>query len=67
MEAASVAWVADLWDIPMFCLKAITDIVDGDKPTPEEFLQNLGSAAQALKSALPKVLEFVSNKQVSEL
>lgn len=67
MEAAGIAWIADLWDIPMFCIKAITDIVDGDKSTAEEFLQNLGAAAQALKSALPKVLEFVSHKKMSEL
>lgn len=29
MEAAAIAWVADLFHIPMFCLKSITDIVDG--------------------------------------
>ena len=29
MEAAAVAWIASLFQTPMFCLKAITDIVDG--------------------------------------
>lgn len=29
MEAAAVAWVASMFQAPMFCLKSITDIVDG--------------------------------------
>ena len=30
MEAAAVAWVAAMFKAPMFCLKSITDIVDGE-------------------------------------
>lgn len=30
MEAAAIAWSAHLFGTPMFALKAITDIVDGD-------------------------------------
>ena len=30
MEAAGVAWVAAMFKAPMFCLKSITDIVDGE-------------------------------------
>lgn len=33
MEAAAVAWAAGLFNTPMFCVKAVTDIVDGDRPT----------------------------------
>lgn len=29
MEAAAIAWSANLFGTPMFCVKAITDIVDG--------------------------------------
>lgn len=29
MEVAAVAWVAAMFQTPMFCLKSITDIVDG--------------------------------------
>ena len=32
MEAAAVAWSADLFGCPVFCIKSITDIVDGDRP-----------------------------------
>ena len=30
MEAAAIAWVADMFGTPMFCLKSVTDIVDGE-------------------------------------
>lgn len=32
MEAAAVAWSADMFGTPVFCIKAVTDIVDGDRP-----------------------------------
>jgi 5'-methylthioadenosine nucleosidase len=67
MEAGSIAWVAGLFGKPMLCIKAITDIVDGDRATQEEFLENLHAAAAALQAMLPRVLEFVSGRAVSEL
>lgn len=67
MEAAAIAWVASMFGTPMFCVKAVTDIVDGDRPTQEEFLENLTAAAMALQQKLPLVLDFVAGKQVSEL
>eukprot|EP00878_Enallax_costatus_P032170 GHUV01035281.1.p1 GENE.GHUV01035281.1~~GHUV01035281.1.p1 ORF type:complete len:132 (+),score=52.74 GHUV01035281.1:623-1018(+) len=67
MEAAAIAWVAQLFRKPMFCVKAVTDIVDGDRPTQEEFLENLNAAAAALQQTLPKVLEFVAGKTIAEL
>jgi 5'-methylthioadenosine nucleosidase len=67
MEAASIAWVAQLFGKPMFCVKAVTDIVDGDRPTNEEFLENLNLAAAHLQDILPKVLDFMAGKKVSEL
>ena len=44
---------------------SVTDIVDGDKPTEEEFLENLGAAAKSLQEALPRVLEAVAGKELS--
>lgn len=32
MEAAAVAWSADMFGTPVFCIKSVTDIVDGDRP-----------------------------------
>ncbi len=31
MEAAAIAWAADMFGRPMFCVKAVTDIVDGER------------------------------------
>mmetsp|Transcript_28705 Transcript_28705/g.43884 ORF Transcript_28705/g.43884 Transcript_28705/m.43884 type:complete len:278 (+) Transcript_28705:63-896(+) len=67
MEAAAIAWSCELHKTPHFGLKVVTDIVDGDKPTQEEFLENLGTAAKSLQEALPKVVEFICGKNHDEL
>ena len=67
MEAAAVAWSASLFDCPFFCIKSITDIVDGDRPAAEEWLENLSKSAEALQEVVPKVLEFIAGKVYSEL
>ncbi|KAL0660582.1 hypothetical protein Bca4012_081167 [Brassica carinata] len=43
MEGAAVAYVAELLKVQVMFLKAVTDLIDGDKPTAEEFLQNLST------------------------
>eukprot|EP00898_Chlorokybus_atmophyticus_P002846 jgi/Chlat1/3562/Chrsp234S00257 len=67
MEGNAVAWVADMASVPFFALKAVTDIVDGGKPTAEEFMENLGAAAAAIQKAVPEVLDYVIGKKFSEL
>lgn len=59
MEAAAIAWVTQQFNLPFMAIKAITDIVDGDKPTEEEFLQNLHSAANQLCKQTVRVLEWI--------
>jgi 5'-methylthioadenosine nucleosidase len=48
-------------------IQVVTDIVDGDRPTAEEFLENLGAAARSLQEAVPKTIDFVAGKRLSEL
>ncbi|KAI5402341.1 5'-methylthioadenosine nucleosidase [Lathyrus oleraceus] len=67
MEGAAVAYVADLLKVPAIFVKAVTDIIDGDKPTAEEFLQNLASVTTALDLAVEQVINFISGKTVSQL
>jgi 5'-methylthioadenosine nucleosidase len=67
MEAAAIAWVAEQYHVPFFCLKVVTDIVDGGRHTHEEFLENLHTASVALQAAMPKIIEHVVGKKVSEL
>lgn len=67
MEAAAIAWVAELSKTPFFALKVVTDIVDGDRPTQDEFLENLSAASKSLQEKLPKIVEFVMGKKYSDL
>ena len=67
MEAAAIAWSCELHGTPHFGLKVVTDIVDGDKPTQEEFMENLGTAAKSLQDALPKVINHICGKSHDEL
>ena len=66
MEAASIAWVAKMHNVPYLGVKVITDIVDGGVPTQDEFMENLHSAAKSLQDALPKVLEYVCDMNVDD-
>lgn len=46
MEAAAVAWSADLFGCPVFCIKSVTDIVDGERPAQARFGAAPGAAHQ---------------------
>ncbi|CAK9162528.1 unnamed protein product [Ilex paraguariensis] len=67
MEGAAVAYVADLLKVPAIFIKAVTDVVDGDKPTADEFLQNLAAVTAALAETVPQVVDFINGKCLSEL
>jgi len=67
MEAAAIAWVAELAQVPFFALKCVTDIVDGDQPTHEEFMQNLGTAAASLQASLIAVVDYLVGKTAADL
>jgi len=67
MEAAAIGWACSLSGTPFFCLKAVTDIVDGDRPTHEEFLENLGRAAQALQGAIVAAVGAIAGRPLSAL
>ncbi|KAJ8765135.1 hypothetical protein K2173_010624 [Erythroxylum novogranatense] len=67
MEGAAVAYVADLLKVPVVFVKAVTDVIDGDKPTTEEFLQNLAAVTAALDQAVAQVVDFISGKSLAEL
>ena len=67
MEAAAVAWAAALSSTPFIALKVVTDIVDGDRPTQDEFFENLAKAASSLQEMVPKVIDFVVGKSLKML
>lgn len=59
MEAAAIAWIASIYNIPFLAIKSITDIVDGEKPTEEEFLQNLSYASDILSKKTIELLKYI--------
>ncbi|XP_057964420.1 5'-methylthioadenosine nucleosidase isoform X2 [Malania oleifera] len=67
MEGAAVAYVADILKVPAIFVKAVTDIVDGEKPTAEEFLQNLQAVTAALDQTVTQVVDFINGKCLSDL
>ncbi|KAL5788793.1 hypothetical protein ACOSP7_005742 [Xanthoceras sorbifolium] len=67
MEGAAIAYVTDLLKVPAIFVKAVTDVVDGDKPTAEEFMENLVAVTTALGQAVTQVIDFINGKCLSEL
>lgn len=67
MECAAIAWSAHLFRTPLIVIKAVTDLVDGGRPTQEEFLENLHTAADALQMKVMEALDFIEGKAISEL
>lgn len=59
--------MADLLKVPAIFVKAVTDIIDGEKPTAEEFLQNLVAVTAALEEGVAKVIDFINGKSLSDL
>jgi len=67
MEAAAVAWAAGGAGVPVICLKAVTDIVDGDRVPAEEFMENLGRASAAIQAAVPRLLRRIAGRRTDDL
>ena len=65
MECAAVAWVCEQLRVPFVALKSITDIVDGEKSTRDEFESNLRMASSALQARMAVVLELLGSRPLS--
>lgn len=62
MEAAAIAWVADQHEKPLCAVKAVTDLVDGEHPTHEEFERHLHTASEALSEAVEHLLRLLAGQ-----
>lgn len=67
LQGAAVAYVADIFKVPTILIKGVTDIVDGNRPTSEEFLENLAAVTANLDESVTKVIDFISGKCLSDL
>ena len=59
MEAASLAWVCSLLDVPFYALKAVTDWVDHPASTGEQFNANLHLASSQLAERVVQAVDFL--------
>lgn len=62
MEAAAIAEVAELRNIPFIAIKSITDIVDSGKCTQEQFEKNFSFAVANLTQKLEAILDLFLQK-----
>lgn len=67
MEGAAVAWVAELLDVPILAVKAITDLVDAHADTVAQFEANLAMASDRLCEALVAVIDWCAPRSVDDL
>lgn len=67
MEAASVAWVAQMFKIPFFGVKVISDLIDTDIPAGEQFLSHFDNATGLLKDKMIEILNYLAEKSIEEL
>ena len=67
MEAAAVAWVGELLDVPVLAVKAVTDLVDSHAGTVEQFESNLAMASRRLCDALVAVIDWCAPRSVAEI
>lgn len=67
MEAAAVAYVGEMMDTPVIALKAITDLVDHETPTAEQFTANLALASRLVSEKLLAVIDFCAARSLADL
>lgn len=61
MEAAAIAQVSRWTETPFLALKSVTDLIDGERPTEKEFLENLQRASERLHEGFDKLLGELGN------
>ncbi|MFC0018286.1 hypothetical protein [Roseibacillus persicicus] len=57
MEGSALAWVCRQHDIPLTCLKVVTDIFDLPHPAAEQFNANLAQAAESVTAVTLRTLQ----------
>jgi len=56
MEAAAIAWVSSFYPVNFMAIKSITDLIDTNRVTSSEFLENLSLASTNLSHAVSEWL-----------
>lgn len=61
MEAAAIAWVANLHKTPVLALKSITNLVDLDNLSEQEFVTHFDSACQSLADGMLDLMNYFND------
>ncbi|MCU0389754.1 MAG: hypothetical protein MUE81_01420 [Thermoflexibacter sp.] len=67
MEAAAIAWVANMYHIPFMAVKSITDLIDNQQAVEEEFIENLAIASNNLKKKMIGIIDYLVGKSIEEI
>jgi len=67
MEAAGIAWVAMLFNVPMMALKSITNLIDQDNKSEAEFVRNLETASKSLHDKFLDLIDYLQEKTIEDL
>ena len=66
MEAAHIAQVASLFEIPFFAIKGVTDLVDTTACPQEQFAENIQPLSEKLAKVLHQVLIILSHEPTTQ-
>jgi len=67
MEAAAVAWVAMLHQVPVVAIKSITNLVDEANQSEDEFIKNFDYSVSTLNKKLLEVIDYLQGKTIADL
>lgn len=67
MEGAAIAWVASLYKVPFFAIKAITNALYKEDSSEDQFEKNLGKAVESLSGAVVDALSYMDGKTLNQL
>ncbi len=67
MEAAAIAWVCWLHQMPFMAIKSITNLLDEAEASESQFMNNLTFACEQLVEQVVRVVHYCQNKTLAQL
>ncbi|KEQ18147.1 phosphorylase family protein [Endozoicomonas numazuensis] len=66
MEAAAIAWVASHYQMPLVAVKSVTDLMDSEHGTADEFSSNLALASKNLQVEVLRLLDLLAQQSLTQ-
>jgi len=67
MEAAAIAWVAMLHQVPVVAIKSITNLIDEANQSEDEFIKNFDYSVSTLNKKLLETIDYLQSKKITDL